>query len=208
NKLVIYVKGKQAGTEQYTIQRKPDQWVARAQSELTIPQGNTTVHFTFEPLLVLNARDLSPLRYDLTYTVNSATNKLSARFQKQEVSDDAFLAGRRLHRRSELHEDVVVLENSIYHQYELVVRKYNRRRGGEQIFYNYVPIIAREIKLSVQHRGKVRVEGSGGSLDGEHFVLDVGGILAVTVVVDSKGNLLRISIPEQQVEVVRSDLAG
>ena len=44
---------------------------------------------------------------------------------------------------------MVILDFNVYHQYDYLIRKYDMKKRGRQVFANFIPVIGNDIPLAI-----------------------------------------------------------
>jgi hypothetical protein len=154
-KFRILVNGQQAGTEEFEIAPSGDNWIAHGTSEVQSPQGPTHVHGTLE----LRA-DGTPLHYEwttqgakkagATIVFNGSTASVELRLEGMRPFSQTFTFGS---------ARVAVLDNNLYHQYDVLARLYDWNQKGAQTFSVLVPQEMTPGTVTVESLGKQEVAG-------------------------------------------------
>ena len=194
-KLKILLNGQPVGAEEFEISSSGDAWTAKGSTEMQAPGAQPTrVKATLEL-----GPDGSPKSYEwasLSEKKSSAQivfeNGLArivlqmegAKPFQQDVSFGAPL--------------VVILDNNLYHQYEILAHVYDWSKKGAQTFPLLVP--------QDMTPGTITAEAAGTqSLNGKSYEgLRVSTAdLEVMVYLDSARRLMRLEVPASKVSIVR-----
>ena len=194
----IVVAGTPAGRESFEISRSGANWVARGTSEVNA-RGVTT-HVTG---VLTMAADGAPLRYD--WTTQSA-KKASAvvTFSGTSPTGTTATINLRLEGAKPFTQQfffktprVVILDNNLYHQYELLARMYDWNKKGVQ---NMAVLIPQEMTP-----GSVAVESLGTKQVGKSNMEELrvrSEDLEIDLYLDN-GRLGRVVAPGSNAEAVR-----
>ena len=193
-KFAINIAGQTVGTEDFSITRDGDQWVARGTTEFHGQNGSNKVIAE----LRLNAAG-APLRYvwstegDKKASSTTTFDGLTAK-----ISLDLGKGGEPIRQDFTFTSPVVVLDNNLYHQYEILARVYNWTAGGAQ---NFAVLIPQE-----QSPGMITAESRGpATLDGVRY--DQLAVhtpnLELMLYLDTAHRLIRLSVPASKAEVRR-----
>lgn len=154
-KFRIVINGQPVGHEEFEISAKGANWVAHGSTELNSPQGSTRVTGTLE----LHA-DGSPAQYDW----NMQGPKRAAAtivFNGASASIDLRIEGTRPYTQqltfSSAH--VAVVDNNLYHQYEILARLYDWNQKGAQSISVLVPQDLTPGTLNLESLGKQDLDG-------------------------------------------------
>jgi hypothetical protein len=129
-KFRIMVNGQAVGKEEFEITPAGADWTAHAISEIQTPQGVTKVNGT----LTVHS-DGTPVHYDWsTQGLKKASSTIA--FSGTGASVELHIEGARPFAQDFTFNTplVSVLDNNLYHQYELLARLYDREAKGSQTF--------------------------------------------------------------------------
>ncbi len=189
----ISVNGSKVGTEEFSVSKDGAGWVAKGTTELHSAAGSGKVSGE----LHLNATG-APTRYDWSsdsgkkVTSNTTFEGSEAKMMttigsEKPIKQDFFFA-----------PPVVILDNNLYHQYEVIARIYNWTARGPQNFSVLIP---------QEHMpGSVTVEATpaGAATGSAAEQLHVHSTdLDIFLFMDSTHRLMRISVPSANAEIVR-----
>jgi hypothetical protein len=193
-KFAIVIGGQTVGTEDFSISREGDHWVARGTTEFHVQTGSYKVVSE----LRLNAAG-APLRYVWTTEGDKkATSTTEFEGLKAKVTLDLGTGDKPISQDFTFTSPVVVLDNNLYHQYEVLARVYNWGAGGPQDFAVLIP--------QQQTPGMVTAESRGATmLDGMRFdQLAVHTTnLELMLYLDAAHRLIRLSVPASNAEIRR-----
>jgi len=192
-RFIISVDGKEVGNEDFSIARAGDHWVA---------QGTTDFHSEHVTGKVSGELQLNdacqPLRYVWSATGGSKASSTTVfNGSTAEVTLDLG-NGKPVKQDFQFASPVVVLDNNLYHQYEVLAHVYNWVAGGPQ---NFAVLIPQE-----QSPGTITVESAGpATLDGAKYAQLVVHTpdLQVNVYLDASHRLMRLVVPSSKAEVRR-----
>ena len=149
-KFKIMVNGQVVGKEEFEIAPAGADWTAHAMSELQTPQGVTKVNGT----LTVHP-DGTPVHYDWsTQGLKKASSTIA--FSGTGASVELHIEGARPFAQDFTFNTplVSVLDNNLYHQYELLARLYDREAKGSQTFSVLVPQEMTPGSVTVDSLGK------------------------------------------------------
>ena len=153
-KFKILVNGQVMGKEEFEIGSSGGGWLAHGNSEITTPQGVTKVTGT------LTAHpDGSPQHYDwATQGVKKASAAIS--FNADVATAELHVEGARPYTQQFTFESpmVVILDDNMYHQYQILADLYDAGKGGTQTFTVLVPQELTPGRVTVDSLGKQDVD--------------------------------------------------
>jgi hypothetical protein len=204
----ILINGAIAGTEKVTEETsKEGNLVTSSESEIFMMVGQEPKRMAFTTRTVLAKGSLAPITYSFKFTGGDSRDWFEVTVRDNSIS-------RVLTRGSQTSEvsvpfqpGVVILDFSAYYHYEQLIRKYDSKKKGRQSFQNFIPVIASSIPLTVTELDEATVEHVKGPLRLRNFKIELSsGTRTRSVQVDKAGRLVRLWVPEQDLEVVRADL--
>jgi hypothetical protein len=151
----IMVNGQQVGKEDFEIGPSGSDWIAHGSAEIQSPQGNTRVTGT----LTIHP-DGTPTRYEWA---TQGAKKASAviGFNGMSATVELQLQGARPFTQQFTFTSplVVVLDNNLYHQYELLAHLYDWQKKGAQSFSVLVPQELTPGTVTVDSMGEEELSG-------------------------------------------------
>ncbi|HEY4879506.1 MAG TPA: hypothetical protein VIH97_10310 [Candidatus Acidoferrales bacterium] len=194
-KFRIMVNGQAVGKEEFEITPAGADWTAHAISEIQTPQGVTKVNGT----LTVHP-DGTPVHYDWsTQGLKKASSTIA--FSGTGASVELHIEGARPFAQDFTFNTplVSVLDNNLYHQYELLARLYNREAKGSQTFSVLVPQEMTPGSVTVDSLGK---QDAGGKQLEELRVRTEDN--EIDLYLDGQ-KLMRLVAPAANAEIVRDE---
>jgi dienelactone hydrolase len=103
--------------------------------------------------------------------------------------------------------EALILENGIGHQYDFLVRRYDKQKGGVQQFKMFVPSVMQTAPVSLEMKSAINpLPGKPAKL--EHYRAVIANSINADIVTEASGKLVLISFPAQKIEVVREEYAA
>lgn len=134
-KLRILVNGTQAGEEEFEISRSGNGWTVRGSSQLATQQGamRITGNLSLRP-------DGTPLHYEWT-TQGPKKASSTIDFNGTAATAELHVEGMRPYSQTFTFSSprIVVLDNNLYHQYDVLAHLYDWQKKGVQTFSVLVP---------------------------------------------------------------------
>jgi hypothetical protein len=190
-RLIITVNGQVAATEDFSIERSGNDWVARGTTQMTGSATKVTGD------LRLNSAG-EPLRY--TWSSEGAKKMSSVTTfddRKAQITVNAE-DGKSLHQDFQFSAPVVILDNNLYHQYEILARIYNWSLGGTQSFGVLIPQEISPGTVTVDAPGPATVDGARY----ERLVMHTPDV-DITLYLDATHRLMRLNVPSANAEIRR-----
>ncbi len=203
----IIIKGSVAGTEKVTETTEKDgSLIAVAEHDILISDGLETKRMAFTTTMHLAKGSLAPIRYSYKYTTGESPDFYDVNVKNGQITRVLSRGGRTSEISAPWQPDMVILDFSVYHQYDYLVRKYDFRKKGRQSFPNFMPLIGSEIPISLTYVEDGKFEYEGGSISVRNYRVEYTGLWSASLWTDNDGRLVRLVAPTQDLEVVRTDL--
>src|SRR5215469_5469833 len=194
-KFNILLDGKSIGREEFEIQPSGASWVAKGSTSLQTPDGKSakvTGALTLQPNGI-------PVSYDWTAQTDKA-NSANIVFSNGVAKTTLQVQGARPFQQENSFDSplIAVLDNNLYHQYEILARVYDWAKRGSQSFPVLIPQELTPGTISVESAGNVTAEGKS------YESLKVSTTdLEILLYLDTNHRLMRLEVPASKVAVVR-----
>jgi hypothetical protein len=205
----IYMKGQPVGTE--SVSESADargNLVSSSQHELVVSDGIDPKRMAFTTRLVLTKGTMAPSEYSCTYTTGDTKDSYDVSVRNGHVERVLRRGGRSSAVTIERPADLVIVDFSVYHHYDYLIRKYESKKGGRQSFHNFIPVIGSEVEVALTRLEDASLETPAGAVPVRNFRVEFVGVFTGTVSTDRGGRLVRLLIPQQDLEVLREDVVG
>lgn len=205
---VILIKGAEAGTETVTEKRnEKGELVSSSGHEIFVTDGLEVKRMAFTTTMVFEKDTKTPVSLALQYITGSGSgDSYDVRIKDGQIT-------RLLNKRGQIVESTVpfqpnmlIFDNSAYHQYDYLVQHYDMKKGGRQQFQYFVPVIANDIPLALTFLGDDDIDFKNGKIPVKNFKIEFVGIWGGTFAVDRDNRLVRLVVPAQNLEVLRKDI--
>ena len=214
---VILINNEIAGTETVAETKGGSgEVISTSEHELLVSNGMAMDRMIFSTRMVLSkgAKDIKT--YVCQYKTGQAEGSITGNFgDSYEVSIQNGQITRILTRNGQSSEiktpltpNMVIVDFNVYHQYEYLVRRYDRKKKGTQTFANFIPVIGNDIPLKMTWLGDTTLSFDAKKLDVSTFRAEFTGIQnqTTTFSVDKNGRLAVLENPAQKLKVIRKDL--
>lgn len=194
-KLTIQLDGQTVGNEQFELSQAGSDWVAKGITEITLPGAAAT---RVSGTLKLQA-DGAPISYEWTSRADK-TNGAHIAFSNGVAKITLEMQGARPYEQDLTFNAplIAVLDNNLYHQYELLARMYDWSKRGTQTFPVLIPQDLTPGSISVEATGAASHDGK--SYEGLRVTTSD---LEVLLMLDANRRLMRLEVPSAKVSVVR-----
>ena len=202
----ILIKGAVAGTETVTEKTgDAGNTISTSEHEILLTDGLETKRMAFSTKMVLSKATKAPISYTYRYTAGNS-DSYDVVIQNAQITRTLNRGGSTSQVTVPFEPNMVILDFNVYHQYDYLIRKYDVKKGGRQIFADFVPVIGTDIPVALTFLGNENLEPKKGTLPVRNFGVEFVGIWSGLLSVDKDGRLVRLSIPAQDLQVVRADL--
>ncbi|NWG13631.1 MAG: hypothetical protein HXY20_08865 [Acidobacteria bacterium] len=200
----IFMKGEPVGTEVVTETTDKDgNIVSRSEHEMLVSDGLEVKRVAFNTELVLAKGSLQPIRYKLQYTSGQSHDSCEVTSNGKQLTRILLRGNRKSEASTPLVPGMVVLESNVYHLYEYLVRQYDRKKGGRQMFQAYLPPVGAEVPAALTRMEDSKLDLPGGPVPVANFRYEFVALLNGLLSVDASGRLVRLVSPGQELEVRR-----
>ena len=210
---VIIIDNENAGTEAVTEEKdKSGAVIYTSEHELLVNDGQVKNRMAFSTKMIFSRggknlqtyvcwyktaqKGNSGDSYDVTIKDNQITRVLTRNGQSAEV-------------KAPFTQNMVIVDFNVYYQYEYLVRRYDRKKKGTQVFDNFIPVIGNDIPLKVTLLGDEKLrfdENNEKIVEVSRFRVESANINTVTLFVDKDNRLVLLENPAQDLKVIRKDL--
>jgi hypothetical protein len=194
-KFNILLDGASIGREDFEIEPSGATWIAKGSTSMKTPDGKSskvTGTLTLQP-------DGAPLSYDWSAQTDKS-NSAHILFVNGVAKTTLQMQGAAPYQQDNSFGSplIAVLDNNLYHQFELLARIYDWNKRGAQIFPVLIPQELTPGAISVESTGTATAGGK--SYEGlKANTAD----LEILLYLDSSHRLIRLEVPSAKVAVVR-----
>src|SRR6516225_10965381 len=194
-KFNILLDGKSVGREEFSIEPAGAGWVAKGATSLQTPDGKSakvTGNLTMQS-------DGIPLSYDWTSQTDK-TNSANIVFTNGVAKTTLQVQGAHPFQQENSFNSplIAVLDNNLYHQYEILAQIYDWSKRGPQSFPVLIPQELTPGAINVEATGSASIGGK--SYEGLRVSTSD---LEVLLFLDPNHRLMRLEVPAAKVSVVR-----
>jgi len=203
---LVFLQQRPVGREEVVLVNDADGWTVRGSSQLGPPIDVTTRR--------------AEIRYDAAWNARSATLEGLSRGQEVQLrttfangtaTSEITAQGTTEQKTDTVSPDTIVLPNTFLGSYAVLARRLQGLGPNAELKAYIVPQI--EVLVRVAGILDERMETPRAAIAARRFALKVvnpppAGELDVTVWTDDRGQLLRMSIPAQRLELAREDIAS
>lgn len=200
----VMLRGQPAGTEVVSERTdKKGNLVSSSEHEILVNDGLEVKRASFSTELVLAKGTGTPVRYELRYTSGESHDSCVVEVAGNQLVRTLVRGSRKSETATPLQPGMVILESNVYHLYEQIVRKYDAKKGGRQVFQAYLPPVGSDIPAALTLLGEEDIATPAGVIRTRKFNFEFVGLTNAILSVDKSGRLVRFLNPQQDLAVLR-----
>ncbi len=204
---IIFLDGSRAGKETVTERiNSSGELVAESENELYVTDGLETKRMAYTTRMVLNKKSYKPKSYLYQYLTGNTGDSYEVIVEGDEITRTLNRRGETSVATAQFLPDTVILDYTVYHQYDYLAKKYDDKKKGRQLFSNFLPVIGNDIPIAFTYIGDSKLTNIRGNLPVKNYTIEFVGLRQGTVTMDKNGRLVRLVMPDQDLEVVREDV--
>lgn len=197
----IFFGGEQIGQEKFSITQDSSGYRATADIRLTLEREKEKAVFVLKPVLTFN-KFFEPTGYQVTQDDGRTKRSVRVVF-KQDKSERIYEAGSEHDTREiALKNDVTILDDNAFHHYIILAKRFDFAKGGNQEFSAFIPQQFLAGSITVSDKGNESIKLGGKDIILQHLLVDTGE-LQISLWLDDRHELKKISVPKSNVEVSR-----
>ncbi|MGH9825207.1 MAG: hypothetical protein ACREDR_18410, partial [Blastocatellia bacterium] len=178
------------------ITRQDKNYNASSTSELNIGGVQYSISTSAE---IENGR---PVHYFIDVKHGSNENKYTIEFKFGQAVVKLESGRRSGGRKVPVAQDVTLLDNNVWYQYQFLIGKYDMSKGGVQSFNAFIAYPAlRQYSALVEFQEEKEHKFNGKKVNSRVFGVELGGGFQLLVTVDDDGVPLEIEIPAQDEKI-------
>jgi len=204
---IIFIDDARAGKETVT-ERTDDKGdrIVESESEIYLTDGLETNRMAYTTRMILDGKSLKPKSYVYKYATGNTGDSYEVSIQGDSITRTLYRGGEASVATASFQPDTVILDFNVYHQYDYVLQKYDSKIGGQQLFSDFIPVIGSHIPVALTFIGASNLPNKNGTLPVKKYRVEFAGIRSGTITSDSNGRLVRLEMPDENLEVVRDDI--
>ena len=201
---VVFLRGLPIGREDITVRMGQGETSISGTGRLSPPLDLVT-----RRAVVRYGPDWTPLSFEFEGTVRLREETIRVAFEGEEAKVEATVAGNPISKVDKVSRQTLVLPNGFFGLYEALARRLVTTTPPTDLPAYIAPQV--EIRLKVSSVVNERVQTGTRTFDVRRYELafaNPGGDLGFQLTADALGRLIRITIPAQNLDVVREDVAA
>lgn len=193
----ILIDGQPAGWERVEESHQTDGLVLKSSSEVTtggqVQKLLTTTEF----------KNKRPVRYTVEITTDGRTQKYTINFERGRASVVIEYAGKSTERAARVDSEAVLLDKNVWHQYQMLLSKYDLVARGKQQFRVFIPQTGfRQFFAEVQLKEQTSINVRGEKKRANRFIINIADSFDILVIANESGVPLSIEVPSEDTKVI------
>jgi len=210
---VIIIDNEISGTETVTEERdKSGAVIYTSEHDLIVIDGQSKNRIAFSTRMVFSRGAKNLQSYVCWYKTGQNGNSgdsYDVTIKDGRISRALTRSGKSMEVSTPFTQNMVIVDFNVYYQYEYLVRRYDRKKRGTQVFSNFIPVIGNDIPLKVTLLGDEKLrfdENDGKIVEVSRYRIESADINTATLFVDKNNRLALLENPAQDLKVIRKDL--
>jgi pimeloyl-ACP methyl ester carboxylesterase len=200
----IFLRGVPVGIEQISVIRTPDGWTILSTGRIGVP-----IDVTARKQEIRYTADWKPIEFTIDATVRGQPQSIHTTFDGTTANNDITMAGQTTTKSDPIEAGAIVLPNALFSPYEALAARLKTAAPNSTLPVYILPQtsltlrvvdsvteqIQTAVRLIVARRTHVTISTPNLPLD-----MNIWG--------DENGRLLRLTVPAQNIDVAREDIAS
>jgi pimeloyl-ACP methyl ester carboxylesterase len=201
----IFLRGAPIGTEQIAVNRVAGGWTIVSSGRLAAPLDAVA-----RRLQVRYTADWKPLEFTLDGLIRGQTQTIHTVVEGTSAKNDVTAAGQTTQKLDTIDPNaLLLLPTNFFGPYEAVAARLKTAPAGSEIPVYIVPQGSMTIVVGESSAEQIQTAGRLVSARRTRLALVLpGGRLDADLWTDDSGRMIRFSVPQQSLEVVREDIAA
>jgi hypothetical protein len=204
---VVLINNEIAGTE--TVTEEKDRSGAEtytSEHELLVNDGLTKNRMVFSTKMVFSRGTRNLRTYACWYKTGQNGNSYDVTVKDGQITRVLTYNGQSVV-TAPFKPNMVIVDFNVYYQYEHLIRRYDRKKRGTQVFDNFIPVIGNDIPMRVTLLGNETLRFGENNIEVSRFRVESANINTATLFVDKDNRLVVLESPAQELKVIRKDLS-
>jgi uncharacterized protein len=201
---MVFLRGTPIGREDITVRTEGGNLIVSGTGRLSPPLDIVTKRAE-----VRYGPDWTPLSLELEGSVRLREEIIKISFANGEATVEGTVAGKPVSKADKVSAHALVLPNGFFGFHEALARRLVTVTPPAELPAYIAPIV--EVPVRVHSVTNERVQTGSQSFNVKRYALafgNPGGDLAFQLTTDEQGRLIRITIPQQALDIVRDDVAA
>lgn len=204
---VILINNENAGIET-VIEDKDNSgaFVFTSEHELFVNDGTTRSRLIFSTKMVFSRGTRTLQTYACRYKTGQGGDSYDVSVKNGQITRVLTRNGQSVEVTAPFTSNMVIVDFNVYYQYEQLIRRYDLKKKGPQVFANFIPVIGNDIPLKVTWLDDETLRFGEKTIETSRFRIESADIQTTTLFVDKNNRLAVLENPAQELKVIRKDL--
>ena len=204
---IILINGEKSGTETATEEKDGSgNVVLTSEHELLVNDGQVKNRMVFSTKMTLSKGAKNIRTYVCQYTTGQSGDSYEVSVQNGRIRRVLTRNGQPSVVVTPFTQNMVIVDFNVYHHYEYLARRYDRKKKGTQTFANYIPVIGNDIPMKITWIDDEILIFAENTVEASRFIVELANIHTATLFVDKNNRLVAFENPAQELKVIREDL--
>ena len=150
--------------------------VVASQHEILVTDGLEVKRMAFETTMVFVKDSLVPQRYSYKYLSGDLKDYYEVTVKDAKINRILSRGGNIIESSGVWQPGMLILDFNVYHHYDTLVRLYDFKKRGRQVFTDFMPVIGNEVLLAVTWLEDAKLDYGKGTIPVRNFKIEFMGI--------------------------------
>jgi uncharacterized protein len=200
----IFVRAVPVGTEQIAVTRTADGWTILSTGRIGLP-----IDITARKLEVRYTTDWKPVDFTIDATIKGQPQAIHTTFDGTTAKNDITLAGQTTTKSDPIEPGAIVLPNALFSPYEALAARLKTAAVDSTFPVYILPQGSLTLRVVDSSTEQIRTAARLIVARRTHVTISTPNVpLDLNIWGDENGRLLRLTVPAQNIDVARGDIAS
>ena len=201
---LVFVRGAQVGTEQVAVTRTAEGWSILSTGRIAAP-----LDITARRMEVRYTPDWKPVEFTIDATVRNQPQSIRTTFDGTTAKNDITVAGQTSTKSDPVEASAIVLPNALFAPYEALSAILKSAAPNSTFPVYLLPQASLTLKVVDSTTEQIQTSGRLIGARKTHVTISTPNLpLDLNIWGDETGRLLRLTVPAQNIDVARDDIAS
>src|SRR5260221_3101875 len=200
----IFLRGVPVGIEQISVIRTPDGWTILSTGRIGVP-----IDVTDSKQEIRYAADWKPIEFTIDATVRGQPQSIHTTFDGTTANNDITMAGQTTTKSDPIEAGAIVLPNALFSPYEALAARLKTAAPNSTLPEYTLPQTSLTLRVVDSVTEQIQTAVRLIVARPRHVTISTPNIpLDMNIWGDENGRLLRLTVPAQNIDVAREDIAS
>ena len=201
---LVFVRGAQVGTEQVAVTRTAEGWSILSTGRIGAP-----IDITARRMEVRYTADWRAVDFTIDATLRNQLQAIHTTFDGTSAKNDITIAGVLTTKTDAIEAGTLVLPNALFAPYEALAAKLRTATPGQTFPVYILPQASLSLKVVDSVTEQIQTSARLIAARRTHVTISTPNLpLDLNIWGDENGRLLRLTVPAQNIDVARDDIAS